>query len=46
MRRATAEAFVRAGSRHFVFSLLSDPDEFIEAYEKVIRPGLAAIDLG
>ncbi len=40
------EAFSRAGSRHFVFSLLSDPDEFIEAYEKVIRPGLAAIDLG
>jgi probable F420-dependent oxidoreductase len=39
------QAFARSGSRHFVFSLLSDPAEFTERYEKVIRPGLASIDL-
>ncbi len=39
------QEFARAGSRHFVFSLLSDADEFLEAYEEVIRPGLASIDV-
>jgi len=36
--------FARSGARHFVFSMLSDAGEFIDAYEKVIRPGLARID--
>ncbi|MCH7706961.1 MAG: LLM class flavin-dependent oxidoreductase [Myxococcales bacterium] len=39
------ESFAKAGSRHFVFSLLSDVNEFIETYEKVIRSGLASLDL-
>ena len=39
------QGFADAGSRHFVFSLLSDTDEFIDAYERVIRPGLASIAL-
>jgi probable F420-dependent oxidoreductase len=38
------QEFARAGSRHFVFSMLSDPTRFLEAYEKVIAPGLAQID--
>ena len=38
------QAFARAGSRHFVFSLLSDTDEFIDAYANVIRPGLPSIE--
>lgn len=38
------QTFARAGSRHFVFSMLSDADEFIEAYDRVIRPGLPQID--
>jgi alkanesulfonate monooxygenase SsuD/methylene tetrahydromethanopterin reductase-like flavin-dependent oxidoreductase (luciferase family) len=37
--------FARSGARHFVFSMLSDPNEFIEAYESVIRPGLSEIDI-
>jgi probable F420-dependent oxidoreductase len=37
--------FARAGSRHFVFSMLSDASEFIEAYEAVIKPELPQIDL-
>ena len=36
--------FARAGSRHFVFSMLSSPDEFIDAYGSTIGPGLAQID--
>jgi probable F420-dependent oxidoreductase len=36
--------FARAGSRHFVFSLLSDTDEFLDAYANVIRPGLPSIE--
>lgn len=40
------QAFARAGSRHFVFSLLSDIDEFVDRFEHVIRPGLGSIDLG
>ncbi|MBW2268618.1 MAG: LLM class flavin-dependent oxidoreductase [Deltaproteobacteria bacterium] len=39
------QEFARAGSRHFVFSLLSDTDEFLEAYANVIRPGLSSIDV-
>jgi probable F420-dependent oxidoreductase len=39
------QAFARSGARHFVFSMLSDPTQFIEAYEKEIRPGLAQIEL-
>ncbi len=39
------QAFADVGSRHFVFSLLSDTDEFIDAYERVIRPGLSSISL-
>jgi probable F420-dependent oxidoreductase len=39
------QEFARAGSRHFVFSLLSDADEFLEAYRDVVRPGLASIRL-
>jgi probable F420-dependent oxidoreductase len=38
------QAFARAGARHFVFSLLSDPDAFFEAWENEIKPGLAQID--
>ena len=38
------QSFAKAGARHFVFSMLSDPDAFIEAYEGVIRPGLGQID--
>ncbi len=38
--------FTKAGSRHFVFSMLSDPAEFIEGYDRVIRPGLGSITLG
>ena len=38
------QAFARAGARHFVFSLLSDPNAFFEAWESEIRPGLAQID--
>lgn len=36
--------FARAGTRHFVFSMLSDPDEFIDAFQSVIQPGLAQIE--
>ena len=39
------QAFARSGARHFVFSMLSDPAEFIDAFEKEIRPGLAQIEL-
>jgi alkanesulfonate monooxygenase SsuD/methylene tetrahydromethanopterin reductase-like flavin-dependent oxidoreductase (luciferase family) len=39
------QTFARAGARHFVFSMLSDPAEFIEGYERVIRPGLGGIEL-
>jgi probable F420-dependent oxidoreductase len=39
------QAFARAGARHFVFSLLSDSDEFFAAYENVIAPGLSQIEL-
>jgi probable F420-dependent oxidoreductase len=38
------QTFARAGSRHFVFSMLSDVDEFIDGYERVIKPGLPQID--
>ena len=36
-------AFARAGARHFVFSLLSDPDAFFEAWQSTLRPGLAQL---
>ena len=36
--------FARAGARHFVFSMLSDPNEFISQFEAVIKPGLSNID--
>jgi probable F420-dependent oxidoreductase len=36
--------FARSGARHFVFSMLSDPNEFIDAYESVIKPGLSQIE--
>jgi alkanesulfonate monooxygenase SsuD/methylene tetrahydromethanopterin reductase-like flavin-dependent oxidoreductase (luciferase family) len=36
--------FARAGARHFVFSMLSDPNEFISQFEAVIKPGLSSID--
>lgn len=36
--------FAYAGARHFVFSMLSDPNEFISAYESVIKPGLSQIE--
>ena len=39
------QQFVRAGARHFVFSMLSDPNQFIEAYEGVIKPGLSQIEI-
>ncbi len=39
------QRFVRAGARHFVFPVLSDRAEFIEAYRSVIKPALAQIDL-
>lgn len=38
------QAFTHAGCRHFVFSLLSDPNEFQDAFRSVIQPGLARID--
>ena len=38
------QAFARAGARHFVFSLLSDPNAFIDAFEREIRPGLGGIE--
>jgi probable F420-dependent oxidoreductase len=38
------QSFARAGTRHFVFSLLSDANTFIEAFEREIRPGLAGIE--
>ena len=37
-------AFAPAGARHFVFSLLSDSDQFFEAWENEIKPGLSQID--
>lgn len=36
-------AFARAGSRHFVFSLLSDTDEFLDRFQNVIRPALPSV---
>ncbi len=39
------QAFARSGVRHFVFSMLSDPAEFYESFQSVIRPGLAQIDI-
>jgi probable F420-dependent oxidoreductase len=36
--------FARAGSRHFVFSMLSDAGQFIEAFESTIKPGLEQIE--
>ncbi|MBW2272754.1 MAG: LLM class flavin-dependent oxidoreductase [Deltaproteobacteria bacterium] len=39
------QAFARSGARHFVFSMLSDPAQFIDAFEKEIRPGLSQIEL-
>lgn len=36
-------AFAGAGSRHFVFSMLSDPTEFLDAYSSTIVPGLSGI---
>ena len=36
--------FARAGSRHFVFSMLSDAGQFIEAFESTIKPGLGQIE--
>jgi probable F420-dependent oxidoreductase len=36
--------FARSGARHFVFSMLSDPNEFIDAYQSVIKPGLGQIE--
>jgi probable F420-dependent oxidoreductase len=38
------QGFARSGARSFVFSLLSDPGEFQDAFASVIRPGLAQID--
>jgi probable F420-dependent oxidoreductase len=37
------QAFAEAGSRHFVFSVLSDGDEFLDAWQKTLRPGLAGL---
>ncbi|MBW2446602.1 MAG: LLM class flavin-dependent oxidoreductase [Deltaproteobacteria bacterium] len=39
------EGFAKAGSRHFVFSMLSDAGEFVDAFENGIRPGLASVGL-
>jgi probable F420-dependent oxidoreductase len=39
------QAFARSGARHFVFSLLSDPNVFFEAWQNVIQPGISQIDL-
>jgi probable F420-dependent oxidoreductase len=36
--------FAHSGARHFVFSMLSDPNEFIDAYQSVIKPGLGQIE--
>ncbi len=36
-------AFTRAGSRHFVFSMLSDPVHFTEEYRRVIQPELPGL---
>ena len=36
--------FARAGTRQFAFSMLSDANEFIDAYEETIKPGLSQID--
>lgn len=38
------QGFVRSGARHFVFSLLSQPAEFYDAYREVIQPGLEQMD--
>jgi len=38
-------AFARAGARHFVFSLLSDPEVFIEAFTREIRAELAGLSV-
>ncbi|MCP4036373.1 MAG: LLM class flavin-dependent oxidoreductase [bacterium] len=37
------QTFANAGARRFVFSMLSDPEEFIDAYGSVIKPGLSQI---
>ncbi|MBW2448560.1 MAG: LLM class flavin-dependent oxidoreductase, partial [Deltaproteobacteria bacterium] len=39
------EGFAKAGSRHFVFSMLSDTGEFVDAFESSIRPGLSGLSL-
>ena len=39
-------AFAEVGSRHFVFSMLSDGDEFRDAFAKDIRPQLSGLALG
>jgi probable F420-dependent oxidoreductase len=36
-------SFAAAGSRHFVFSMLSDPNEFLDAYQSRIEPNLEGI---
>jgi alkanesulfonate monooxygenase SsuD/methylene tetrahydromethanopterin reductase-like flavin-dependent oxidoreductase (luciferase family) len=36
--------FARSGARHFVFSVLSDHDQFIDAFQSVIQPGLGQIE--
>jgi hypothetical protein len=35
--------FAQAGSRHFVFSMLSDPARMLEDYQRVIEPELAGL---
>ncbi len=39
------QTYARAGVRHFVFSVNNRQDEFIEVFEKQIRPQLGAIAL-
>ena len=38
------EGFARAGARHFVFSLLSEREAFLDAWTGVIKPGLPQIE--
>ncbi|MBW2391176.1 MAG: LLM class flavin-dependent oxidoreductase [Deltaproteobacteria bacterium] len=36
--------FARSGARHFVFSVLSDHNQFIDAFQSVIKPGLSHVE--
>ena len=37
------QAFAAKGARHFIFSVQGNEDAFIDAFDRTIRPGLAAL---